>query len=170
MMRIGIAADHGGFELKVETTASLKASGYEVAGFGAHELATLLDTDQTRCFDGAGRGLPCAGSGQDTEFKADHRIPAERFQVVTDVVLDFLTKLTWFRNANPEEFSLDWQAARDFISEMSGVRAFGRSDWRLPSRRELFTLISHEVVHRLAQRSSLRECLSRVLLNSHALY
>jgi len=31
MMRIGIAADHGGFELKVQLTAALKATGYEVA-------------------------------------------------------------------------------------------------------------------------------------------
>ncbi len=29
-MRIGIAADHGGFELKVQMTAALKAAGYEV--------------------------------------------------------------------------------------------------------------------------------------------
>ena len=38
MMRIGIAADHGGFELKVQLTAALKAAGYEVEDFGAHEL------------------------------------------------------------------------------------------------------------------------------------
>ena len=39
-MRIGIAADHGGFELKVRLTAALKAAGYEVTDFGAHELVT----------------------------------------------------------------------------------------------------------------------------------
>ena len=38
MMRIGIASDHGGFELKVQLTAALKAAGYEVTDFGAHEL------------------------------------------------------------------------------------------------------------------------------------
>jgi ribose 5-phosphate isomerase B len=38
MMRIGIAADHGGFELKVQLTAALKVAGYEVADFCAHEL------------------------------------------------------------------------------------------------------------------------------------
>ena len=37
-MRIGIAADHGGFELKVQLTPALKAAGYEVADFGAREL------------------------------------------------------------------------------------------------------------------------------------
>lgn len=40
MMRIGIAADHGGFELKVQLTAALKTAGYEVADFGAHKLET----------------------------------------------------------------------------------------------------------------------------------
>jgi len=38
MMRIGIAADHGGFELKVQLIVAIKAAGYEVVDFGAHEL------------------------------------------------------------------------------------------------------------------------------------
>jgi ribose 5-phosphate isomerase B len=40
MMCLGIAADHGGFEFKVQLTVALKAAGYEVADFGAHELDT----------------------------------------------------------------------------------------------------------------------------------
>ena len=39
-MRIGIAADHGGFELKVQLTEALKAAGYEVVDFGAQVLIT----------------------------------------------------------------------------------------------------------------------------------
>ncbi len=39
-MRIGIAADHGGFELKVQLTGALKAAGYEVVNFGANNLVT----------------------------------------------------------------------------------------------------------------------------------
>jgi ribose 5-phosphate isomerase B len=38
MMRVGIAADHGGFELKVYLAAALKAAGHEVVDFGAHGL------------------------------------------------------------------------------------------------------------------------------------
>ena len=34
-MRIGIAADHGGFDLKGQVAAALKAAGHEVADFGA---------------------------------------------------------------------------------------------------------------------------------------
>ena len=34
-MRVGIAADHGGFEMKQYLTAALAAAGYEVVDFGA---------------------------------------------------------------------------------------------------------------------------------------
>jgi ribose 5-phosphate isomerase B len=37
-MRIGIAADHGGFALKTQLTSALKAAGHDVLDFGAHEL------------------------------------------------------------------------------------------------------------------------------------
>lgn len=38
-MRIGIAADHGGFELKESLVPQLKAAGYEITDFGAFQLA-----------------------------------------------------------------------------------------------------------------------------------
>ena len=37
-MRVGIAADHGGFDLKQERLGQLRAAGHEVADFGAHSL------------------------------------------------------------------------------------------------------------------------------------
>jgi len=37
-MRIGIAADHGGFELKVQLVAALTFAGYVIKDFGAIEL------------------------------------------------------------------------------------------------------------------------------------
>ena len=37
-MHVGIAADHGGFALKAQLVAALKAAGHEVTDFGAHEL------------------------------------------------------------------------------------------------------------------------------------
>jgi len=39
-MRTGIAADHGGFELKAQLTVALKAADYAVVDFDAHELVT----------------------------------------------------------------------------------------------------------------------------------
>ena len=38
MMRVGIAADHGGFLLKEQLAESLRASGREVVDFGAYQL------------------------------------------------------------------------------------------------------------------------------------
>jgi len=38
-MHIGIAADHGGFELKVQLLAALSSAGYMVKDFGAWNLA-----------------------------------------------------------------------------------------------------------------------------------
>ena len=37
-MRVGIATDHGGFGLKQEFVAHLRAAGHEVIDFGAHSL------------------------------------------------------------------------------------------------------------------------------------
>jgi ribose 5-phosphate isomerase B len=37
-MRIGIATDHGGFGLKEDLLARLRAAGHEVLDFGAHSL------------------------------------------------------------------------------------------------------------------------------------
>ncbi len=37
-MRVGIATDHGGFGLKEELVAQLRAAGHEVVEFGAHAL------------------------------------------------------------------------------------------------------------------------------------
>ena len=108
-------------------------------------ISTPLYTDQRRCYDESGREIPCVGSGQDAEFKTDHQPLTERFQVMTDTVLDTLTGLTWCQNANVAELPLDWKAAHDFVNEMNQGKVFGRLGWRLPSRRELFTLISHKV-------------------------
>jgi ribose 5-phosphate isomerase B len=38
-MRIGVATDHGGFSLKEELIAQLRAAGHEVVDFGAKSLS-----------------------------------------------------------------------------------------------------------------------------------
>lgn len=42
-MKVGIAADHGGFELKEMMREYLKSLGHEVVDFGANELVQLDD-------------------------------------------------------------------------------------------------------------------------------
>jgi len=38
-MRIGISTDHGGFALKQDLMARLRAAGHDVADFGAEKLS-----------------------------------------------------------------------------------------------------------------------------------
>jgi ribose 5-phosphate isomerase B len=42
-MRIGVATDHGGFSLKEELVAQLRAAGHQIVDFGANSLS--LDDD-----------------------------------------------------------------------------------------------------------------------------
>jgi ribose 5-phosphate isomerase B len=42
-MRLGIAADHGGFELKEQLQQELKTLGHKVVDYGAHEYAPQDD-------------------------------------------------------------------------------------------------------------------------------
>lgn len=42
-MKIGIAADHGGYDLKETVSAFLKNVGYEITDYGAYELDTKDD-------------------------------------------------------------------------------------------------------------------------------
>ncbi|MFZ2196345.1 MAG: DUF1566 domain-containing protein [Thermodesulfovibrionales bacterium] len=103
-----------------------------------------LQTGQITCHDTAGREIPCQGSGQDAEFRKGLYWPVPRFEQYEEVALDRLTGLIWTRNANPAEFPLRWQEALDYISGMNREKAFGYSDWRLPNRRELRSLVSHQ--------------------------
>lgn len=103
-----------------------------------------LQTGQVTCHDVSGRGIPCAGSGQDAEFERGMRWPRLRFECEGELVRDGLTALVWTRNANPGELPMTWQEALDFVARMNREQVFGYCDWRLPNRRELRSLVSHQ--------------------------
>ncbi len=70
MMRIGIAADHGGFMLKEDLLAFLRGKGYEVADFGAYQMESTDDYPDfviplTRAISAQDieRGIAVCGSG-----------------------------------------------------------------------------------------------------------
>ncbi len=69
--------------------------------------------------------------------------PEPRFTPSGDTVQDRLTGLVWTQDAAPAEFPLTWTEALDAVRDMNHENAFGHSDWRLPNRRELFSLVSH---------------------------
>lgn len=103
-----------------------------------------LQTGQRSCFDEDGNAVACPGSGQDGEYRKGLAWPAPRFTVRNGTVADLLTGLTWTADANPAEFPVTWQEAFAFIRSLNDRSAHGYSDWRLPARNELRSLISYE--------------------------
>jgi hypothetical protein len=103
-----------------------------------------LHTGQVTCHDAAGREIACAGSGQDAEWQRGLAWLKPRFVVQGDSVQDRLTGIAWCRDANLAEFPLTWCEALEFVAGLNRRHAFGFTDWRLPNRRELRSLISHQ--------------------------
>jgi ribose 5-phosphate isomerase B len=69
-MRIGIATDHGGFELKEKLAARLRSAGHEVVDFGAHDLRPdddypdfVIPLGQAVAAGKVDRGVAVCGSG-----------------------------------------------------------------------------------------------------------
>lgn len=56
-MRLGIAADHGGFALKNELIARLQKAGHDVVDFGAHQL--MPDDDYPDFVTPLGKAVAC---------------------------------------------------------------------------------------------------------------
>jgi hypothetical protein len=107
-------------------------------------LPAYLATGQRTCHDAAGRRTPCAGSGQDPETAPGHPWPEPRFRAGEGVAADLATGLTWTLDANPAEFPLTWPEALEFVAGLNREAHLGFTDWRLPNRRELRSLVSHQ--------------------------
>jgi ribose 5-phosphate isomerase B len=90
MPRIGVAADHGGFQLKVQLTAALNAGGYDVADFGAHELVTgddypdyVVPLARAVARGEVTRGVAICGSGVGACVAAN-KVPGVRAALIGD--------------------------------------------------------------------------------------
>jgi ribose 5-phosphate isomerase B len=89
-MRIGLAADHGGFELKVKLTEALKAANYEVVDFGAHEMITgddypdfVILLSKAVAMGEVERGVAICGSGVGACIAAN-KVTGIRAALITD--------------------------------------------------------------------------------------
>jgi ribose 5-phosphate isomerase B len=91
MIRIGIAADHGGFHLKRQLIEDLKTQGYEVMDFGAYDLTPeddypdfIVPLAKAVARGEVERGVAICGSGVGASVAAN-KIPGVRAALITDV-------------------------------------------------------------------------------------
>ncbi len=89
-MRVGIAADHGGFQLKEYLVPLVRRWGYEVIDFGAHEYNheddypdLIIPLARAVAFGEVERGIAICGSGVGAAITAN-KIPGVRAALITD--------------------------------------------------------------------------------------
>jgi hypothetical protein len=105
-------------------------------------MKAYLWTGQSNCYNINGKIIPCEDSGQDGELRTGIPWPEDRFTVNNELVQDNLTGLQWLKNANPAEFPVTGQEALEYISRLNREKKGGHTDWRLPNRRELRSLMA----------------------------
>src|SRR5438876_3263306 len=89
-MRLGIATDHGGFGLKEELLARLRAAGHEVVDFGANKLVPdddypdfVIPLARAVAAGQVERGVAVCGSGVGASVCAN-KIPGARAALISD--------------------------------------------------------------------------------------
>ncbi len=89
-MRVGIATDHGGFGLKEELVARIRAAGHEVVDFGAHGLCAgddypdyVVPLARAVVAGRVDRGIAICGSGVGASVCAN-KVPGVRAALIHD--------------------------------------------------------------------------------------
>lgn len=135
---IGLAAANSN---KSGPTTITAASGSILGSAQIMVSVNLPKTGQTTCYDAAGAVITCTSTGQDGELQKGVAWPSTRFTIDGSgfCVTDNLTGLMWIRT--PDSTLRIWQ---DAMTYANGFTNFcGYSDWRLPNRKELRSLINY---------------------------
>src|SRR5437879_9964630 len=89
-MRVGIATDHGGFGLKADLVAQLRAAGHDVVDFGADKLSPdddypdfVVPLAEAVAAGTVERGVAVCGSGVGASICAS-KIPGVRAALIHD--------------------------------------------------------------------------------------
>jgi hypothetical protein len=115
---------------------------------GGVGTVSLPATGQNFCYDASGTTRPCADTGEDGDTQTGVAWPSPRFTdnsnaTPTDLSMtDNLTGLIWTKSGNLAGVAKTWQAALDYIKDLNSSAYLGHTDWRLPNRNELQSLIN----------------------------
>jgi ribose 5-phosphate isomerase B len=145
-MRLGIAADHGGFDLKTQLVATLKGAGYDIIDFGAHKLVTdddypdfVIPLAKAVAQGKVDRGVAICGSGVGACIAAN-KVPGVRAALITDSfsahqgVEDDDTNVICL-GGRVTGYALAWELIQTFLkARFTGTERFQR---RLDKVREL---------------------------------
>jgi len=137
-MRLGIAADHGGFDLKEKIVAQLKAQGHEVLDFGALQFSPeddypdfVVPMAKAVARGEVDRGLAICGSGVGACVAAN-KVPGVRAALITDIfsahqgVEDDDMNLICL-GGRVMGFALAWDLAQTFLqARFKGAERFQR--------------------------------------------
>jgi len=115
---------------------------FDYIRLGRAYLSRTPDTGQTKCYDN-GQETTCPGSqepfyGQDAHYTAN--APSYEIKSIDghEVVTDHVTGLTWQRHNDGKRRT--WRQAGDYCENLSLA---GYSDWRLPTKKELQSLLNY---------------------------
>jgi len=126
-MKIGIATDHGGFPLKEELAARLRAAQHEVVDFGAHALNDgddypdfVIPLANAVVAGQVERGIACCGSGVGASVCAN-KMPgvhaaliADHFSARQGVEDDHMNVICL--GARTEGIELAWDLVQTFLA------------------------------------------------------
>ena len=132
-----------------------KSSSYYLwpvrSAVGNSSTVNIPASGQTTCYDASGNSISCTGTGQDGELQKGISWSSSRFldnnnQTITDT----LTQLIWSKDANapgPSGCStattMTWQAALGYVACLNSNTYLGYTDWRLPDKVELQSLVNY---------------------------
>lgn len=115
--------------------------------------APVSKTGQNACFDDLGNSCNCSGTGEDGEHSAGVPWPANRIRTNAGATVagDGLSSLIWATSTQtpgPAACSLTgldltWQDALDHVKCLNQQAWLGRTDWRLPNKNELRSLVDY---------------------------
>lgn len=103
---------------------------------------TIVDSGQTACYDAAGTSIsPASGQpffGQDGNFQG---VQPGYKDSGGGTTTDMNTGLTWIRKPPSEKYP--WSDAAKVAAALNAKNFGGHNDWRLPSVKELYSIVHH---------------------------